>query len=189
MNALTQPKLTLEAYLAWENEQPEKHEFHRGEVFAMVGARRAHGCVVANLSREIGNQLKGSPCRVFTEGMKVQIGEDTVLYPDIFVTCDRDDLATEMIFRAPTLVVEVLSPSTQAYDRSLKFALYRRIPSLQEYILVDPDTRRVEAFRRGADGLWDLHDLSDGDRLEAASIGARVPLAEVFDGIEPPAPA
>jgi Uma2 family endonuclease len=187
MNALTQPKLTLEAYLAWESEQPERHEFHRGEVFAMGGGRRAYGCVVGNLLRHFLNQLAGSRCRAFSGGMKLQVGDDTVLYPDVFVTCDKADLATEMIFKAPTLVVEVLSPSTQAYDRSQKFALYRRIPALQEYILVDPDTRRVEAFRRGADGLWDLHDMSDGDTMEAASVGCRVALADVFDGIDPPA--
>ncbi|ODV19217.1 MAG: hypothetical protein ABT27_11860 [Lysobacteraceae bacterium SCN 69-25] len=187
MNALTQPKLTLEAYLAWENEQPERHEFHRGEVFAMVGARRVHGRVVLNLALAISRALEGSPCQVFAEGMKLQIGDDAVLYPDVFVTCDRADLATETIFRAPTLVVEVLSPSTQAYDRSQKFALYRRVASLREYIVVDPDTRRVEAFRRGADGLWDLHDMSDGDTVEAASIGCRVAMAEVFAGIEPAA--
>ena len=93
MNALTQPKITLEAYLAWEEGQPEKHEFHRGEVFAMVGARRIHGRVVSNLDREFGVLLKGSPCQVFHEGMKVQIGEETVLYPDVFVTCDKADLA------------------------------------------------------------------------------------------------
>ena len=186
MNALTQPKLTMQAYLAWENEQPEKHEFHQGEVFAMVGARRAHGRAVANIARHLGNQLSGTPCQVFTEGMKVQIGEDTVLYPDVFVTCDKADLATEMIFRAPTLVVEVLSPSTQAYDRSHKFALYRRIPALQEYILVDPETRRVEAFRRGADDRWVLDDMSESETLEAASVGCRVAMADVFDGIDPP---
>jgi Uma2 family endonuclease len=186
MNAMTQPKLTLEAFLAWENEQTEKHEFHRGEVFAMVGARRAHGCVVANLMRHFGNQLAGSPCRTFSDGMKVQINETTVLYPDLFVTCDKADLATEMIFRAPKLVVEVLSPSTQAYDRSQKFALYRSILSLQEYILVDPETRRIEAFRRGPDNLWVLHDMSEAVAMEAASIGARVALADIFDGIDPP---
>ncbi|MBK7459491.1 MAG: Uma2 family endonuclease [Rubrivivax sp.] len=186
MNALTQPKLSLEAYLAWEEGQAEKHEFYRGEVFAMVGARRVHGRVVGNLVREFGTSLKGSPCQVFHEGMKVQIGDDTVLYPDVFVTCDEADLVTDRIFTAPTLVVEVLSPSTQACDRSQKFALYRRIPALREYILVDPDTRRVEGFRRGSDGLWVLHDMSDGDTLEAACLGLRVPLAEVFAGIEPP---
>ncbi|MDE2398033.1 MAG: Uma2 family endonuclease [Burkholderiales bacterium] len=189
MSARTQPELTLQAYLAWENEQPEKHEFHRGEVFAMVGARRIHGRVVANLARALGNGLAGSPCQVFVESMKVQIAEDTVLYPDLFVTCDPADLATELIFRAPRLVVEVLSPGTQAYDRSAKFALYRRIPALQEYLLVDPETRRVESFRRGADDLWVLHDMSDGDAVEAASIGARMSLADVFAGIDPPAAA
>lgn len=186
MTALTQPKLSLEAYLAWEEDQTDRHEFHRGEVFAMVGAKRVHGRVVGNVAREFGMALKGTPCQVFHEGMKVQIGEDCVLYPDVFVTCDKADLATERIFTAPRLVVEVLSPSTQAYDRSQKFALYRRIPALQEYILVDPDTRRVEGFRRGADGLWVLHDMSDGDTLEAACLGLRVPLDEVFAGIEPP---
>jgi Uma2 family endonuclease len=186
MNALTQPKLSLEAYLAWEEDQVDRHEFFRGEVFAMVGGRRSHGRVVSNLNRRLAEALDGSPCQVFAETLKVQIGEDTVLYPDIFVTCDKADLATDRIFTAPTLVVEVLSPSTQAYDRSQKFALYRRIPALQEYILVDPDTRRVEGFRRGADGLWVLHDMSDGDTLEAACLGLRVPLAEVFAGIEPP---
>jgi Uma2 family endonuclease len=186
MNALTQPKLSLQAYLAWEDEQPEKHEFHRGEVFAMVGARRVHGRVVTNLAVEFSLLLRGSPCQVFQEGMKVQIADDTVLYPDVFVTCDKGDLATDRIFTAPKLVVEVLSPSTQAYDRSQKFALYRRMPALQEYIVVDPDTRRIEGFRRGADNLWVLHDMSDGPALEAASLGLSIPLVDVFAGIDPP---
>ena len=186
MSALPQPKLTLDEYLAWENLQPDRHEFHQGEVFAMVGARRIHGRVVVNLALALARALGGSPCQVFTEGMKLQIADDTILYPDVFVTCDKADLATEMIFRAPTLVVEVLSPSTQAYDRSQKFALYRRLASLQEYILVDPDTRRVEGFRRGADGLWVLHDMSEAQAMEAASIGCQVTLADVFAGIEPP---
>jgi len=183
---MAQPKLSIEAYLAWEAAQPDKHEFHRGEVFAMVGAQRIHGRVVNNVASELRLQLKGSPCQVFHEGMKVQISDDTVLYPDVFVTCDKADLSTELIFTAPTLVVEVLSPSTQAYDRSQKFALYRRIPALQEYILVDPETRRVEAFRRGADGLWVLHDMSETDALQAASVGCRVLLSDVFDGVDAP---
>jgi Uma2 family endonuclease len=90
-----------------------------------------------------------------------------------------------MIFRAPKLVVEVLSPTTQAYDRSMKFALYRRLPSLQEYGLVDPDTRRIEVFRLGADGLWVLHDMSESATLELASVDFRVTTRELFDGLEP----
>jgi Uma2 family endonuclease len=183
MKALAQPKISLEAYLAWEEAQPDRNEFYRGEVFAMVGARRVHGRVVSNLARRVAEALDGTPCQVFHEGMKLQIADDTVLYPDLFVTCDKADLATDHIFRAPTLVVEVLSPGTQAYDRSQKFALYRRIPSLQEYLLVDPDTRRVEAFRRNAEDQWVLNDMSDGDTLHAASLGIAVPMAEVFAGM------
>ena len=183
MTALAQPKLTLDAYLAWEALQPERHEFYRGEVFAMVGAKRIHGRVVNNLAAELHTALRGSPCQVFHEGMKLQVADDAVLYPDVFVTCDPADLATDHVFRAPTLVVEVLSPSTQGYDRSQKFALYRRLDSLREYILVDPETRRVEAFRRGADNLWVLHDMSEGDTLHAASLAINVPMAEVFAGL------
>jgi Uma2 family endonuclease len=189
MSAVPRPRMSLQEYLAWEERQPTKNEFHRGEVFAMVGARRVHGRVVSNLNRRLAEALDGSACQVFTEGMKVQIGDDAVLYPDVFVTCDKADLSTDLIFTAPTLVVEVLSPGTQAYDRSQKFALYRRIPALQEYILVDPDTRRVEAFRRGTDGLWDLHDMSESDTLEAASVGCRIAMADVFDGLDAPPPA
>ena len=184
--ALPQTQWTLADFLTWEDAQPDRHEFHRGEVFAMVGARRTHGRVVLNLGRRLAEQLDGTPCQVFTEGMKVQIAEDTVFYPDVFVTCDKADLVTDMVFRAPTLVIEVLSPGTQSYDRSQKFALYRRIPSLREYILVDPDTRRVEGFRRDEKGQWVLHDMSDGSALEAASIGASVSLVDVFDGVDPP---
>jgi Uma2 family endonuclease len=153
----------------------------------MVGAKRVHGRVISNLNRALGNTLQGGPCQVFTEGMKVQPADDTVLYPDLFVTCDPADLRTEAIFRAPKLVVEVLSPTTQAYDRSLKFALYRRLASLQEYALVDPDTRRVEVFRVGADGLWVLHDMSEREALSLASVGCDVPMADVFDGVDPDA--
>lgn len=180
------PKLTLEEYLRWENEQPERHEFHRGEVFAMVGGRRVHGRVIGNLVRALGNALSGSKCQVFAEGMKVQPADDTILYPDVFVTCDPNDLHTEMIFRAPTLVIEVLSPTTQAYDRSQKFALYRQLVSLKEYALVDPDTRRIEVFRIGADGLWVLHDMSDGAVLTFASVGCEMPIADVFEGVDAP---
>jgi Uma2 family endonuclease len=182
-------KLTLDDFITWENEQAQRHEFHRGEVFAMVGARRSHGTVVMNLGAQLLLRLKGSPCRVFSESMKVQVADDTILYPDLFVTCDREDLRTEMIFRAPLLVVEVLSPGTQAYDRSRKFALYRRLPSLREYLLIDPDTRDVQAFRRNASGEWVLHDMSDAPVLHLASIEADVAMADVFDGVEPAAGA
>ena len=115
--------------------------------------------------------------------MKVQVAQDTVLYPDVFVTCDPADLATDMIFKAPMLVLEVLSPTTQAYDRSQKFALYRRLESLREYVLVDPETRRVEAFRRSEQGQWVLDDMSDAQALVLPCIEGRIPLTQIFEGL------
>lgn len=178
-------KLSLDEFIAWENEQAERHEYWHGEVFAMVGGRRTHGRVVANLTRQLGNRLDGSPRQVFAASMKLQIADDTLLYPDVFVTCDRDDLRTEMVFRAPTLVIEVLSPSTQAYDRSQKFALYRRLASLREYMLVDPDTRRVEGFHRNDAGDWVLHDMSDDTELRLRSLDLALPMTDVFAGLDP----
>ena len=179
------PNLSLDDFLAWEDQQVERHEFYRGEVFLMVGARRIHACVVMNLARALGNALAGTPCRVFSESAKLSPTGDTILYPDLFVTCDPADLRTEVIFRAPKLVIEVLSPSTQAHDRSAKFALYRGMPSLLEYGLVDPDTRRVEVFRIGRDGLWVLHDMSDDNALALASVDVRIAMDAVFDGVDP----
>ena len=180
-------KLTLADFLSWENEQIERHEFHRGEVFAMVGGRRTHERVIANLIRHLGNLLDGSACQVFAAGMKLQVADDTILYPDVMVTCDKADLAAEMALHAPTLVIEVLSPSTQGYDRSQKFALYRQLPSLREYLLIDPDSKRVEAFRRDAADQWLFFDMSQDDSVRAASLGLTMTMAAVFDGVDPPA--
>ncbi len=189
MNAVLQPRMTLQAYLDWENAQVEKHELVGGEIFAMNGGRRTHGRVLGNLVRHLGNLLDGTPCQVFADSMKVQVGEDNILYPDVFVTCDKGDLSTDQIFQSPTPIIEVLSPSTQSYDRSKKFALYRRLDSLQEYILVDPESHRIEAFRRTPQNEWVLRDMSDGATMDAASIGCQVALADVFQGVEPLAEA
>lgn len=181
-----QPVMTLADFLAWEEDQPERHEFIRGEVFAMVGARRVHGIVSLNIAAGLKGLLRGSRCRVFNESMKLQAADDVMFYPDVFVTCDQADLRTDLVFRAPTVVVEVLSPSTQSHDRGIKFAWYRRVASLREYLLVDPDTRALELFRRGADGLFTLHDLTGMPQVDFASIGCSLPVDEIFDGLEPP---
>ena len=181
--ALAQPTLHLTDYLSWENAQPERNEFYRGETFAMVGVRRVHGMVSLNVALLLKSALRGGPCEVFTESLKVQVADEAVFYPDVFVTCHPDDLRTDMVFRHPTLIVEVLSDSTQGYDRSLKFAMYRRITELREYVLIDPDSRSVEVFRRNERGLFELHDFTGAQELELASVQLRVPLAEVFSGI------
>ena len=176
---------TIADYLAWENVQPERHEFFQGEILPSQDARRIHGLVVGNLSAELNGHLRRTACRAFV-GMKVQFGDDAVFYPDVFVTCDEGDLRTDMIFRHPKLIIEVLSSSTEAYDRGLKSAAYRALDSLQEYVLVDPDTRRVEVYRRNERGLFELHDQTGREAVEFASVGFTLPMAEVFDGVEGP---
>ncbi|CAZ87523.1 conserved hypothetical protein [Thiomonas arsenitoxydans] len=183
--ALAQHKLNLGDYLVWENAQPERHEFYRGEAFAMVGVRRVHGMVSGNLFAALKSALRGGPCEVFTESLKVQVADEAVFYPDVFVTCHADDLRTEMVFRHSVLIVEVLSDSTQGIERSLKFAMYRRIAELREYVLIDPDSRSVEVFRRNERGLFELHDFTGLAEMELASVQLRIPLTEVFSGLEP----
>jgi Uma2 family endonuclease len=177
-------KLTLSAFMAWEEGQEGRHEFHRGEVFAMVGGRRGHGRIIANLVRHLGNHLAGTPCQVFSEGMKVQIGDDTIVYPDVLVTCDKRFRFDEQVITEPVLVIEVLSPSTQGYDRSSKFAFYRRLPSLREYALIDPETRRVEVFRPGPDRRWTLFDMSESSIFEVQSVQGEIALTDVFEGMD-----
>jgi Uma2 family endonuclease len=143
-----------------------------------------HGLVVLNVAAGLKSRLRGSPCRAFVESMKLQVAGD-VFYPDVFVTCDRADLRTELVFTAPSVIVEVLSPSTQAYDRGSKFTHYRQIETLREYLLVDPDSRELQLFRRGADGLFTLHDLSGAAAVEFASLGVTLDADEVFDGLDP----
>lgn len=182
--ALPQSKLSIAEYLEWENHQEARHELYRGEIFAMVGVRRVHGLVGGNVFASLKKQLKGSACQAFMEALKVQVAEDSIFYPDVFVTCDPADLKTDYIFRAPTVIIEVLSESTKAFDRGLKFALYRRLPSLQEYLLIDPDTRLVELFRKGPDGLFTLHDCTDTPRFPLNSIRCELRLDEIFEGME-----
>ena len=179
----------LEAFLDWENRQSARHEFCRGEVFAMVGARRVHGIVALNVATALKSRLKGKPCMVFIENMKLRVADDALFYPDVFVTCDARDLRTEMVFEHPTLIVEVLSESTQAFDRGAKFAAYRSLASLREYLLIDPDLRTVELFRRNAAGLFELHDHTGLDTLELASLRLALPQAELFEGLDEAAAA
>ena len=176
-------KMSLADFLAWENAQATRHEFWRGEVFAMVGARRVHGLIGLNLATALKSHLKGSPCRAFVESMKVQAADDKLFYPDVFVTCDPQDLKTDMVFKRPLLIIEVLSESTQAYDRGQKFAAYRQIDTLNEYVLVDPDTRRVEVFRRNERQNFELVDQTGAAELVLDSVGLRLAMDEVFDGV------
>ena len=178
-------KFDVAEFLKWENQQLTRSELCRGEIFAMVGVRRIHGEVSLNVAGSLREHLKGSGCKVYTESLKVQVAQNTILYPDVFVTCDKDDLKTDMIFTAPMVIVEVLSESTQAYDRGLKFAAYRQIASLKEYLLIDPDSRVVELYRRGAEGLFTLHDFTGEALISLTSVGCELTAVGIFAGLDP----
>ena len=177
-----QPFFDAQAYLAWEAEQSTKHEYHDGEVFAMAGASDAHVTVAGNVYMALRNHLRGSPCSVFISDMKLRVEEDNAFfYPDVFVTCAESDRGQSHSKSAPVLVVEVLSPATSAYDRGAKFAAYRKLPTLREYALIDPERLSLDLFRREGDSKrWVLHPIEAGGHVEWASVGLQVPLEALY---------
>ena len=180
-----QPVFDAQAYLAWEAEQSTKHEYHDGEVFAMAGASDAHVTVAGNVYMALRNHLRGSPCSVFISDMKLRVEEDNAFfYPDVFVTCAESDRGQSHSKSAPVLVVEVLSPATSAYDRGAKFAAYRKLPTLREYALIDPERLSLELFRREGDSKrWVLHPIEAGGHVEWASVGLQVPLEALYEDV------
>ncbi len=174
-----------QAYLAWEAAQPERHEYIAGEVFAMVGVRQAHNIATLNLASALRSALKGSPCRVFIESVKTRVdAANCFFYPDVLVTCDARDRATPEFVSHPCLIIEVLSPSTAGFDRGDKFAAYRKLPSLQEYGLVDLAAKRIEVFRRNAEQHWVLYEYLEGENIEFASLSLTLPVATVLEDTE-----
>ena len=176
-------KKTLVEFLAWEERQPDRNEFLRGETFAMVGGTARHNRVIMNLGSRIAEHLDGTGCQAFSESMRVQIPEG-ILYPDVVVTCGKAEAGDEKIITDPKLVIEVLSPSTKGYDQRDKFVLYRSLPSLREYALIDPSDRRVEVFTLADAGAWLLVDQTKAGALTLRSIDLSIPMDAVFKGVE-----
>jgi Uma2 family endonuclease len=138
-------RLSVEEFLAWEDQQQERHEFVDGEIFAMAGASLNHNLIINNLILALTAQLRRRGCFVFHEGAKVLTGHD-VVYPDITVVCNTNQSDTRLIYQ-PSLIVEVLSPSTESYDRDKKWTLYQQLPSLQTYVLVAQDKHQIDVYR------------------------------------------
>jgi Uma2 family endonuclease len=186
-DALPRTMMDRDQYLRWEAEQPEKHEYLAGEIFAMVGVRREHALVALALGSLLRQRLKGSPCQAFVADMKLRVdAADAYFYPDVMVTCDPRDRSAETTIAHPCLVIEVLSDSTAAFDRGQKFAAYRRLESLREYLLVDIEARRLELYRReGAHWLL-LETRADGAPLLLESLGIALNPGDAFEDLDPP---
>ncbi len=175
-------RMTVAEFLAWEERQPERHEFYAGETFAMVGGTARHNRVILNLANRISDHLDGTPCQVFAENMKAQLA-DGVLYPDVMVTCGHAEAGDEQTITDPKLIIEVLSPSTKGYDKRDKFILYRTLTSLREYFLIDPVKRQVEVFTIADAGAWLLTDQTTAVELILTSIDCKLPMELVFKGV------
>ncbi|PKO90708.1 MAG: hypothetical protein CVU16_09510 [Betaproteobacteria bacterium HGW-Betaproteobacteria-10] len=185
--AQTKTTFDIDTYMTWEETQAERHEYWAGEVFAMSGGTDAHYTITLNLAAILKASLSGSPCRPFVSGMKVQITTaDAVLYPDVFVTCDsRDKMPEANLAKShPVLIVEVLSNSTAAYDRSRKFELYQQIPELQEYLLIEQDRQHADLFRKNTEGLWVLHPIHSGDTIELNSLDQSILLVKLYEDVD-----
>ena len=191
MSAVPKKLLTPQEYLAQERRAEFRSEYYRGEVFAMAGTSWEHTLIKDNLAAEASGQLKAGPCRVLTSDLRVKVNPSGLYtYPDVVIVCDKpqfEDAKVDTLLN-PRALVEVLSESTEQYDRGAKFAHYRQIPSLQEYILVAQDRVLMERYVRQADETWILTIFTDVTRaFEFASVPVRVPLVEVYRGVELPA--
>lgn len=178
------PHMRRADFLDWESGQADKHEFYQGEVFAMTGARQAYVIVAGNCFALLKAHLRGSGCRAFIADMQLEVqAVDAVFYPDVFVSCDPCDLAAERVLAHPKVIIEVLSESTAAFDRGGKFAAYRTLPALQEYVLIDPDQRSLEVFRRTTTGDWLFATRDSARALILVSLDFEAGFAEVFEDL------
>jgi Uma2 family endonuclease len=176
-------KKTLTEFLAWEGHQTERHEFLGGKTYAMGGGTARHNRVVLNLASRIGHHLDGTLCQVFAQNMKVKIAEG-MLYPDVMVTCGKAEAGNEQTVSDPGLIIEVLSPGSGGYDKRDKFIVYRALPSLREYVLIDSMKRQVEVFTLAGGGSWVSTEQTGSVDLSLTSIDCKLPMELVFKGVE-----
>lgn len=176
--------ITIPEYLEMENAATEKHEYYKGEIFIMSGAKMPHNRVFKNLYKALLFKLDGKPCQPYGSDLRVHIENNTLFtYPDISVICGEVITLNDDDYNVlnPTLLIEILSPSTKTYDRGQKFTLYRDIPSLKEYTLADPETKSVENWHINQAGNWELEKYTHiNASLELHSMGFRIPLADIF---------
>jgi len=174
--------ISPEDYLEGEQVSPIKHEYRRGNVYAMVGAKKPHVVIAGNLVTLFNNHLEDSPCLVLTSDIKVRLEEaDCYYYPDVAVTCDeRDTNSTNDFILYPCLIIEVLSSSTAAFDRGEKFADYQTSPSLREYVLINQSEMSVECFRISESEGWVSQIYGIGDEVYLNSIGFRCNIAAIY---------
>jgi Uma2 family endonuclease len=188
-------RYSVEEYLELERNADQRHEYQDGEILAMAGGSPEHSFIIANIVGELRNALKGRPCRVAESNLRIRIpGRPRYVYPDASIICgplqfDPQDEERHTILD-PKVIIEVLSPSTEAYDRGDKFTQYRDIESFEEYILISQDRPNAESFLRQPDGAWSILNFTGlAGTAKIRSLAVEVPMTEIYAGIEWAAPA
>ncbi|PSO83091.1 MAG: hypothetical protein BRC55_10490 [Cyanobacteria bacterium SW_8_48_13] len=173
--------MSPQEYLEWEPTQEIRYEYIDGEIFAMTGGTKSHNRIALNLVTALDSYLLEKGCDIYIADVKVQVSlAASYHYPDVVVTCNSRDQDSSQFVQYPCLIVEVLSPSTEAYDRGGKFAQYRKLESLQEYVLIQSEKIGVECFRRNQQGLWVLYPYEQGDTITLESVGFSLPVETLY---------
>ncbi|BAY26536.1 hypothetical protein NIES2100_63520 [Calothrix sp. NIES-2100] len=176
--------MSAEAYLVWEPTQEQRYEYWDGEVVAMSGGTRNHNRISFNFSKLLDDALGDRTCEVYIVDVKVQVEPgQKYFYPDVVVTCDERDTDPQLV-QFPCLIIEVLSPSTEAADRGKKFAKYRQSPTLQEYVLVQVAQPVVEVFRRNEQGKWVLSEYNLDEKLRLESVNVEIAIADLYRQVQ-----
>ena len=186
MVASQQDYITPQEYLLQEEQSDVKHEYIDGYAYAMAGANDAHVTVSLNLATLLRSHVRGSGCRVFISDMKARIEQlNRYYYPDVMVTCDERDKENATEKKFPCLIVEVLSDSTEAFDRGDKFADYQLLETLQEYVLINVKRQRVECLRRNNEGLWVIYSYTAEDKsFQLQSVNLTVEMSALYEDVE-----
>jgi Uma2 family endonuclease len=179
--------MSVKDYLALDRESHDvRYEFIDGYAYMMSGGTLNHSTISINVTSLLRSLLRGNSCRVYNSDARVRLFESRYVYPDASVSCDERDRGTGDMISSPRTVVEVLSPSTEAYDRGRKFVYYRSCPTIEEYVLVDTQRQAVDVYRRATETLWTLHLFGPGDQLELASLNISFPMAALYENVTLP---
>lgn len=181
-------KFSIAEYLEMENASPEKHEYYKGEIFAMSGAKMPHNEISSNLMILIGSNLKGKKCKPYGSDVRIHIEANTLFtYPDLSIICGERTTLNNDDYNVlnPTVIIEILSKATKNYDRGEKFMLYRDIPTLKEYVLVDSESIHIEVFRLNETQHWELEEYdSINEELYIKAINEKVLIEEIYEGVK-----
>lgn len=176
-----QPALSVEEYFELDGSSEDRYEYIDGYVYMLAGGSPNHAIITTNLSSLLKGLLRGRPCRVYSPDIYFYLSETRYVHPDVSVSCSEQDHTDPDGIKHPCLIVEVLSPGTEARDRGRKFGWYRACPSIQEYVLVASEYKEIQVYQREKNDLWTLRNFGPGDAVELSRLGVKFSVADVYE--------